>query len=827
MWTFTWIETLWQDICFAARLLRKSKGFTIVAVLTLTVGIGANTAIFSLVDALLLRPFPVRDPQQLTFLAVPRNDANFDSEFSYAEYKEIGNEAQSVFAGQAAFSVGGVASPDGLTVDSSTASVQPAFVSGNFFGLLGIAPYLGRFIQPSDLSGDQAEPVVVLSFHYWQSRFHRDPHVIGKRAAINGHPAMIVGVAPEKFLGVTPIIEMQAYLPLNMAVVESSQAAGFMSNPNIRMLTILGRLTPGTRIESAQAALSVVGKRIAQEYPRPGEGNSLLVKPLRAPGIMSGDNPFPRVAALFMTLAALVLVLACGNLGNLLLVRTSGRQREIAVRAALGGSRLRLIRQLLTESLLLAALGCAGGILAGLAATRMLARLPDLQSGQTLTLDVHFDWRLFVFALAAALLTGIFVGAIPALRVSRGNLREILHQNDRTPALHRQRFRRTLVALQVAGSLTLLVVAGLFVRSLASARTMDLGFDPRQVLNATISPGEIGYTPQQGAAFYNRLLERAKAIPDVTSASITSILPLGEVVLSEGLVVSGYQVAPGQEPPSALYAGVSGGYFKTMGISLLSGRVFTDTDSDSHVVIVNQAMADRFWPGQNPIGKQFTRASDPQHPVQIIGVVRNTRQTQISGRFEECLYVPLAQAYAPMVTLQIRTVGNPEWKSRDLAEVVQSLAPQMPVSGVRTMERALDGVNGLFVYNVGAGSAAALGCLGLALAIIGVYGVMSYSASQRRHEIGIRMALGAQPQKVLSQINRQGLVVIAGGLLVGLLASVAVGKLMTGFLIGITSTDPATYIGVSFLLATAAFFASYIPARRATRIDPLVALRYE
>jgi predicted permease len=832
MWTFAWLEALWQDVRFGARMLRKNPGFTAVAVLMLALGIGANTAIFSIVNGLMLRPLPINDPQQVMYLAFPHGADNLDDNFSYPEFREICTQTADIFSDEAGIIFGSLSGfengTDGLTVDGRTESVQTAFVTGNFFTMLGIAPVQGRLILPSEGVAAGADPVVVLGYRYWKTRFSADPTIVGKKAAINGHPVTIVGITPKDFEGITPIIAMQAYLPLGMATLDTGGTANFLFDPKVRSLFVLARLKAGMSSDKVQPALGVVGQRLFRQNPRTGEMSTLRAIPLRPPGIMNPPDVLPKIANLFLILAALVLILACINVASLLLVRATAREREMAVRTALGASKGRLVRQLLTESILLSLLGCVAGLATGMDASRAISALPT-ESELPFVLDFPFDWRVFAYGLGAALLTGVLVGLFPALRISLSNLREVLHTVGRTSTGARQRLRSVLVAIQVGGSSALLIVAGLFLRSLDSAQKADLGFDPRNVLNLTMDPHEIGYDKSQGIAFYKELLGRVRVMPGVESASIASTIPLGETVLGDDLEIPGYQAAQGQPGPHAVYSAVSPGNFRTMGIPLLRGRDVSEADDENapRVAVINDAMAKRFWPNQDPIGKRFLRSSDTKHPVQIVGLVRNTRLDQLYGPFEEAFYVPYTQNYASFETLQVRTAVDPETMSRGVVAIVQSIVPTMPVSGVRTMARALRGLNGLLLFELAAGLAGALGILGLALAVVGVYGVMSYSVSRRTSEIGIRMALGAEPRQVLGMICRQGAILIASGLIVGLVAAFAIGRLVSDFLVGITPNDPITYFGVSLLLASIALLASYVPARRGTRVDPMVALRHE
>jgi predicted permease len=823
-----------QDLRHALRQVRKSPGFFSMAVLTLALGIGANTAIFSMVDWLVLRPLPIKDPGQVTYLVVSGGAANAEPQFSYPEFGDIRKQTGDVFSGMSSFIFGGLegaqSSPNGLTWNGVTKPVQTVYVGGNFFSLLGIQPYLSRFILPTEGMVAGADPVVVLSYNFWRSRFDGDRSVIGKTAFIDGTAVSVVGVAPRGFLGLTPIVETEAYLPLGMFSIERGTARDFLNNPKAQSMIVFGRLKPGATLEQAQSALAVVGTRLLRQYPRESGNRELKAKALRPPGLMTGDDlaPLPKLAALFLILAGTVLVLACVNVANLFLVRAGIRQREMAVRAALGALRGRLIRQLLTESLLLAGLGCIAGVLLGFGGSHFLSALP-FQSELPLILDFGFDWRVFAYALGVALATGMAVGIMPALRLSRGNLSDVLHEGGRTSSGGRQRMRSILVGVEVGGSLALLIVAGLLVRSLQRVEGADLGFDPKGVLNLTIDPNEIGYNEAQAKPLFREILERTRALPGVQSASMASVVPLSESVSGADLVIAGYAVVKGQAAPHAENNSVSSGYFETMGMRLLRGRELNDGDNENsaRVAVINQAMAERYWPRLDPLGRSFAMAEDTLHPLSIVGVVKNSRMSQLYGAYEPTFYLPIAQHYAPVQTLQVRTGQAPQVMVHEIQQMVQSLAPAMPIYGVRTMRAALHGMNGLLLFEVGAGLAAALGSLGLMLAIVGVYGVMSYSVSQRTREIGVRMALGAKRGDILRMVGRGGLLMVGGGLLVGVLAAFAVGRLVSDFLVEVTPGDPVTFLSVSLLLAFVALIAGYVPARRAMKVDPMVALRYE
>jgi predicted permease len=829
------IETLWQDIRYGARMLRKAPGFTSVAVVTLALGIGANTAIFSMVDWLMFQQLPVQNPKDLTYLGFALGGPlHNDTQFSFPEYREIAQQCGAEFDGMSAVafggSSGGASGPDGLTFQGKTLPMQTYFVTGNFFSILGVKPALGRFFRSDEGNTADGEPIVVLAWEYWQSRFHGDPEVVGKNAAINGHSVTIVGVGPKTFVGVTPVFHVQAYLPLGMLVVDAGTPRDFLVKTDVRPLNIIARLKHGMAPERVRPALNVVSNQMLAQYPRPEEKiNGLRAVPLRPPGIVNGEggSPLVRAAAVFLTLGILVLLLACMNVANLLLVRATSRRGEMALRAALGAARSRLARQLLTESLLLAFLGCVAGIATGLVATHFLTSV-RFPTSIPMSFDFRFNWFVFAGALAAALVSSLVVGVAPAVQAARANLNAVLHDSGRSSTSRRQRLRNGMVAIQVAGSLSLLIVAGLFARSLQSAQRADLGFDPQRVTNLTLDPNQIGFPQVKAESFYQSLLQRVRSLPGVESASLAAMVPMGDTEYGGTIDIPEIQSGKGQPHPSALFNAVSPGYFLTMRIPLLRGRDLEGRDSATapYVAVINQAMAEKYWPGEDPLGRQFSASEDRTHPIQIVGVIRNFRMIDPYSPIEATYFVPLTQHFFSTVTLHIRTGSPGSGIAREVLPLVDALAPALPVT-VRTMPQALNSLNGLFLFQLAATLTGILGVLGLILAAVGVYGVMSYSVSQRTHEIGIRMALGAQRGRILRLIGRQGLLIVAAGLAIGVLLAFAVGQLIQDFLVGIGPTDPVTYAIISIILAAVAMAACIVPARRATRVNPMVALRNE
>ncbi|HUK31479.1 MAG TPA: ABC transporter permease, partial [Candidatus Acidoferrum sp.] len=583
--------SLWQDLWYGARMLRKNPGFTAIAILTIALGIGANTAIFSIVDWVLLRPLPVSHPERMTYLTIQQKGRNTNG-FSFPDFADIQKQTTSSFSDVAAFDLG----QDGLTVDGKTQPIFTAYISGNFFQMLGIHPAAGRFILPTEGAVAGADPVVVLSYSTWVTRFGSDPSAIGKSVAVNGRHMTIVGVAPQGFQGISAGLDFQGYLPISMQTqtLDGSRPADYMTNRESRSMLILARLKDGVSLDQARSELDVVSQRLAKEYPKTNEDMAFHVWRLTPAGPNSNpeNSPIGTLGALFLGLAFLVLVLACLNVANMLLVRAAARGREMAVRAALGAARGRLIRQLLAESLLLAGLGCVAGIGVGLMASQAMSSV-NVGATIPIVMNFQFDWRVFAFAFGIALLTGILAGIVPALRASRTDLSTMLHDGERSMTRSRQRMRSALVVAQVAGSLALLVVAGLFTRSLGNVHMSDLGFDPQHVMNFTMDPRGIGFSQAQSTEFYQQLLDRISAVPGVQSAALAATVPMGEVELGGHIEIEGRPVANGQPPNSASDNFVTPQYFDVMRIPLLRGRGITDGDKQNsqRIAVVNETMA--------------------------------------------------------------------------------------------------------------------------------------------------------------------------------------------------------------------------------------------
>jgi putative ABC transport system permease protein len=828
VWRWHSIEMFLQDVRYGLRQLVRGRGLTVVAILTLSLGIGANTAVFSLANVLLFRPLPVKDADRLAVVAVQdRADAE-PGPLSYLDYLDYRRQSD-VFTDMTFYDL----DLAGLGSRGHTDRVVMAFVPSNFFSMLGLRPAAGRFILPGEGDEPNTGPVVVLGNGYWKKRFAGDPSVIGQSVTLDGAAVTVIGVVPPEFIGPYSIVELDAYVPIGMYGMATGDS-NLLEDRKDAQLHVLATLKPGVTAKRAEVALNVIAQRLAAAYPEADQGQIARVIPERLARPEPGAVSFmPLVTTVFLAMVALVLLVACFNVANLLLARAAAREKEVAVRAALGASRVRLIRQMLTEYLLLAIAAAVGGALMGTWVVRGLENLRPL-GDLGLRLAFTFDWRVFGFVAGLALVAGALAGIAPALRVSRTNLNDALRQGGRGPTgeTRRHRLRSGLVVAQVAGSLIVLVAAGLFMRSLRNAESIDLGYDPHHLLNVSLDPELQGYDRPRAEAFFDELLRRARALPSVESASLAFSVPLGYYSSSTAVHVDRRAVPQGERPPSAGYNCVTPGYFSTMRMNILEGRSFSDADtaSSAPVAIVNAAMAERLWPNQEALGQRFSYegAQGPSgSPATVVGVVRNAKERSLLDTPASFFYVPQTQHYESVHVLQLRTAVPPESLILPVQALLRGLDPGLPVYDVMSMERALSGANGYFLFQLGAGLAGSLGVLGLLLAVVGVYGVVSYWVSRRQHEIGIRLALGARPGTVLALVFRQAGVVLGAGIAIGVVVALGVNRVLASLLVGVRPHDPLTFVAVSGLLLAVALAACYIPARRSTKVDPMAALRHE
>jgi predicted permease len=818
--------TLFQDLRFALRQLRKAPSFAATAVLTLALGVGANTAIFSLVNSLLLKPLPVANPKQITTLVPRENNGPLQQALSWNEYKQVRAQSGSSFSDVFAYTI----SLDGLAVKGQQPDrIMTAFVSGNFFEGLGLKPAAGRLFLRSEGEILGRDPVIVLGYDYWQQRFNGDPNVVGRPVMLDGKPVTIIGVAPKGFGGMQTFLTQAAYLPLSELPIAGTPVDAIQNWQN-RMFFVNARLRSGASLKQANAALNLIAQDITRLHPDVEKKLSIEAFPEPQLRVNAGDpNALLVVTGLFLSLALMVLLLACVNVANLVMVRATAREREMAIRTALGAQRSRLIRQMITESVMLALIGGGMGVAMGMGASGALSRL-DLHTDLPVKFVFDFDWRIFFYSLAIALLAGVVVGIVPALRIAKSNVNAFLREGSRGIASGRHWFRDSLVALQIAGSLVLLVVAALFVRSLSAMQTMDFGFKPDHVMNFALDAHEIGMSDSEARDLAANITARLHQLAGVDYVSHASSAPMS--VINNGgdrMVIDG---APLPVDPNDLNAGynvVSPEYFSVMGIDPLRGRAFTEADNEhsKDVAVISETTARKFWPNQDPIGHTFRMAGEKDRKLQIVGIARDAEfQIFAGGKSQPYFYVPYAQHFKgnTLMVFQLRSNRDSLSLTPAAEKTIHSLAPQLPIFQVQSMREGLETTNGLLLFKIGASLAAIMGGLGLTLAVIGLYGVVSYAVGRRIHEIGLRMALGASRGSVFRMIYRQSVVIVAVGLAFGVGLALLVAQAVRGF-VTVSVWDPATYLIVGTVLAMAALASCYFPARYATTVEPMVALR--
>jgi putative ABC transport system permease protein len=814
-----------QDIRYAIRVLVKSPAFAAVAVLSLALGIGANTAIFSLLTALLLRPIPVQDPAGLVsvFTTDQRNPGNLP--LSHLNYKDLRDQNQ-VFSGMSAFTFAQL----NWSHNNSAEQVPAQVVAGNYFSLLGVRMASGRGFAPDE--DVKATPVAVVSHGFWERSLGSDPAIVGQTLTFNRQPFTVVGVAPKGFTGTLLGGGPSVWVPMSMHALAQPGFDWYEQRRGL-FLFAFGRLKPGVAPAQASASMRGIFAQLEQAFPTDNKGRSAGSVPLldaRLNPNGQGGAPVVQLSLILMTVVGLVLLIACANIANLLLARASRRRREIAVRLALGAERIRLVRQLLTESVVLSLLGGIFGVLLSFWLLAAL-RAADLPLPIPVNEEITIDGRVLVFTAVLSVLTGLLFGLAPALQGSRPDVVPIL-KNENVPSGAGRSglaglfaIRQLLVVSQVALSLISLVAAGLFLRGLNDARRIDPGFETSGVLVMTFNLGRDGYTPERGQLFYDRSVERASALPGVAHASIAQNAPLARGLLRS--VFPEGQDTTTRDRVLVQVNSIGSGYFATLGIPLERGRDFASTDGPGSplVVIVNETMAERFWPGQDAIGKRFKFFGDPEFST-VIGIARNSKYNAVAEDPIPFIYQPLKQNYTPAATLHVRVNGDASGLTSAVRAAMQEIDPTLSVFNVRTLEEQV--ARSLEPQRINVIVLVAFGGLALLLASIGLYGVASYSVSQRTREIGVRMALGAQSSSVLSLVLGRALLVVGVGIAIGLVSAIALASLVPPELLPHTSTrDPMTLAGTSLVLALVALVAVYIPALRATRIDPLVALRTE
>jgi predicted permease len=862
------MRTLLQDLKYGSRMLAKSPALTAVAVLSLALGIGANTAIFSLIDAVLLKMLPVQDPQQLLLLDwaskgwpedlmnslsgnmnQDKSGRTTSTSFSYAAYEQIRDRNQ-VFA--SVLGLAGNGSELNVGYNRQPGRADGELVSGTFFSTLGVQPILGRPISPDD---DQpgASPVAVLSYGYWERRFGRDPAMVGRSITVNSVPVTIIGVAPPEFYGVQPGRAVEVWLPLHtQPQVEPSWSPGPEQGPKAGptkslfeardnwWVLIMGRLKPGVTESQAHAEAEVVFR----------QGLSSQIKPTTKPetipavelepaskGLDALRGEFSKPLFILMTVVGLVLLIACANVANLLLARATARQKEIAVRLAIGARRGRVIRQLLTESVLLAALGGFLGLVLAFWTTDVLVAF--MSSGrESFRLSVSPDPRVLAFTAAVSVLTGILFGLAPALRGTRLELTPALKESPGSLSGVTQGKRslrlglgKTLIMAQVSLSLLLLIGAGLFVRTLTNLENVNAGFDQRNLLLFGIDPTQDGYKGQGLADFYQELSRRIEALPGVRSVTMSMSRLIGGGMSIEGLAIQGYTPKPGEKQGEleAHFNRVGPGFFETLGIPLVLGRTIGggDTDAAPKVAVVNQTFARKYLSGGSPVGRRFGGEEKSSGDIEVVGVVGDAKYADLRREVPPTFYVPCFQdvKWLGGLSFEVRTAGNPMMMAPAVRHVAQDLDPNLALFQVRSQVEQTNMT--LFQERLFARLTSFFGLLAALLACIGVYGVMAFAAGKRTREIGIRMALGADRGSILVMVLKETAVLLAVGIVVGIVLALEASRLISTLLFGLKPTDPLTIAVAALLMVAAAAFAGYVPARRASRVDPMVALRYE
>jgi predicted permease len=806
--------------------MRKNPLFVLFVVLTLALGIGANTTVFTVINTLILNPLPVSNAATLAAVSATKakstTQANVPRSLSYADFKDY-RQRNSVFSSFAAYT-----SPHGVTLDSGngTQGMFTELVTGNYFSTLGLRPAKGRFFLPEEDGAPGAHPVAVLNYGTWATRFGSSPNILGKTLRINDIVFTVVGVAPPQFIGMNAIFGPDVWIPAAMTeqLFPNTMAAALHDRTQSAFLSV-GRLKSGVTEAQAQANLTTVADGLAREYAATDAGHSVTVQPVRDVLFTSSfgaTTPVLFASAGLLMVVAIVLLIACSNVANLLLARSAGRQQEMAVRVALGANRPRLIRQLLTESLLLGLLSGVVGFGIGYAGLRLLfAALP---AGANFVAP-KMDGTVFLFALGISLLTGFLFGILPAFQSSRAGVADTLKEGSRTAGKSRRKvtWANGLLVGQVAFSFLLLVLAALFLRSIQRAYNIDPGFQIAHLAIFMTNPGQAGYRKAQTKAFYQEVTQRVAQMPGVTSLAWASHIPLWTDPVN-GLEVEGRQRQSAADQLATIATTIDGDYFGTAGVAVAAGRALNsgDQQTTTAVAMVNEKLAHDFWPQSTAIGKRIRMPGETQWR-EIVGVAKNANYTHWGEPPQRCVFLPFTQSYSDGMVLYVRSKSDPREILTPIQQTIHSAGPHILMGSARTGREIVNG--GLFQAKMGVTLLSVFGFLALTLASIGLYGIMAYSVNQRRREIGLRMALGATDGTVLRLILRQGMALVLTGVVLGVAAALPVGRLLSGMLFGLSTTDPLSILSAAGILLMVAFLACYLPARWASRVDPSVALR--
>ncbi len=825
-----WLEHLWQDVRYGARMLARAPAFTLVAVLSLAVGIGANCAIFSFADALLLRPLPVARPGDVVTVGSTMTLEALGAsalESSYPDYVDVGGRSKS-FDGLVAFTyvTAGFASHPAAV----PALKLGMLASGNMFKVMGIEPVLGRAFGPDEDLVPGRDAVVVLGHALWEQQFSSDPAVLGRRVDIDGHPFTVVGVAPAEFAGLNSYLRTDFFVPLMMSpqLLTDPKAASLEAR-DARNLTLKGRLAPGVSQASAQAEVATIGAALERAYPETNKNRRWGVRS-ELQARIAQSPPDAMLVAMLATLALAVLLVACANVAGLLTSRAPVRARELALRLAIGAGRRRVVRQLITESVLIALAGAVAGLAVGYAGM-ILFRQIEMPTDLPILISFRMDHRALLFSLAVALASAVLFGLSPAIQATRADLTAIIKSGDAVAPGRRRRWgRATLVGGQVAVSVVLLVVALFMYRGFRAQLAGGPGYRTDHLLLMSVDTGLVRYTDEQSAQFFKEVADRARELSGVVSVAMATSVPMAnDGVGFETIVPEGFRFPPGKDNATVLASRVDEHYFRTMELTLLRGRDFRVEDAADapKVAIVNEQFAKHYWPGQNPVGKRFRLADRDNAWVQVVGLAKNAKYLFVAEPPTEFVYFPYRQTRVREMAMLVQSAGDPAGLAGPLRALVHRLDPNLPVYNVRTMAE-LYRMRATRIFTVIISTIAALGLMGLGLAIVGLYGLVAYAASRRTREIGIRMAIGADQNAVLRMVLGNGFMLAVVGLALGLVASLGAGRLLAAaFPTGDDRHDFVALLMVIPVVLAVTFLAAYIPARRASRIDPTQALRHE
>jgi predicted permease len=814
--------SIYRDLRYAVRLLGRNPMFTAVAALSLALGIGANAALFNMFNSLLWRPLAVDAPDRLVRLYSRSGTAPFHDQFPWLEYEDYA--ADRSFDGLAAYTFAECA----LAAPGQEAMrVYGEAVSGNYFTVLRPRMQLGRGFSPDEGRTIGRDPIVVIGDGLWRRRFGADPGIVGRTITLNGRALTIVGVAAPEFKGVYAIyFAPDIWVPITMLPQLMPQYEQFLASRDSRDIGLIGRLKDGVGLDQAGAAVSTIAARLESAYPKTNKGiKAFVFRDLDTRPEIDIAAASTGIAFLFLGVTGLVLLIACANVANLLLARSGARRKEIAMRAALGASRLQIIRQLLIEAVLLSLLAGALGLGFGSVAANLVASY-HMPTDVPLVFDFSVDLRVVLFTVATSLLAGLAFGLLPALRTSRGDLVPALKSGPTEAAAGRRlTLSNGLVVLQVAASLVLLIVAGLSLRSIGGARTIDPGFRTDHRVRLSFNPALVGYDEARTVEFYRVLMQRVRELPVIEAATIARAIPLDFDGSGGDIVVEGRPAGDDRLQVGA--STVDEEYFRTMGTRIVSGRPFTarDTATSPPVIIVNETMARQLWPGRDPIGRRL-QWDIPDGPyLEVVGVAADGKYRLLTESPRPHIFLPLAQRPRPRLAMVASYRGDVGTALKAIGDTVKAIDPGMPIFETKTMDQHMD--RAMMAPRLSASLAGPAGLLAALIAAIGLYGVMAYSVSRRTQEIGIRVAIGATPRAILRLVARQGFVLAGIGIVIGLVVAFLSSNVVSILLFGISPTDPVVFVGVPVLLAVVAAVASYIPARRALRIDPLAALRQE